>query len=128
MEPETVFSAEVGDIVYFFRRQIPTPTIQPVAALVVAVGLNGRLELQTFNRVNPDGGGRDRSSYHGARPGDVPSTSDQLYISGSWMPKDVFNNWVKAHATTPNLTLAQFLKTIFVKPEEQATPESKPKK
>lgn len=103
MNEQTVLSAKIGDIVYFFRRQLPTPTVEPVAAIVVSVGLNSRLEVQTFNRVNIAGGGRDRSSYHGVHPGDTMATSQQLFDAGTWLPRDLFNEWVANQKQYPTL-------------------------
>lgn len=90
MQP-TKYSARLGDHVAFWNRDLVDFEKKALVAVVIGVGLNGRLDLFAYYTGNATGGSRPYAHVMGAWPGDVEATKDQITDSGQWIPMKVYH-------------------------------------
>lgn len=85
------FKARLGDHVAFWNRDLVDFDKKAIVAVVIGVGLEGRLDLFAYYTGNATGGSRPYAHVMGAWPGDIDAKKDQITDSGTWIPMKVYH-------------------------------------
>ena len=88
---KTKYKARLGDHVAFWSRDLVDFEKKALVAVVIGVGLEGRLDLFAYYSPNAQGGSRPYAHVMGAWPGDIDATRDQIKDCGTWIPMEMYH-------------------------------------